>query len=194
MTSNISYEQINENYPIAGEDNDTQVFRDNFDTIKTSLRTANEEVTDLQNNVARTDVDNDFNHKLIQRAVFQNTLTKKLDGGVISTPLVVDYENGSYQVFRISADITIEFQNLPNSQTDPSSVGKITLELYSDGSSRTVNFITSGGAVIKRNPGFSNPLALTDAELSGGLGNPVIVEVWAHKSDKLFLNYLGQFN
>lgn len=48
MASNIDPSNINENYPIAGEDNDTQGFRDNFEFIKTALVTAREEVTSLQ--------------------------------------------------------------------------------------------------------------------------------------------------
>jgi len=194
MTSSISYERINENYPSAGEDNDTQVLRDNFDTVKTSLRIANEEVTDLQDNVVRTDVDNDLNNKIIQRAVLQNTPIKKLDGGMIDVPLVIDYENGSYQIFRFSADTTIEFQNLPDSNTTPSAMGKITLELYSDGSARTLTFITSNGTVIKTSPTFPNPFVVSEAELSAGLGDPIMIEVWGHKSDRIFLNYLGQFS
>ena len=31
--SDINYLNINENFPVAGEDNDTQVFRSNFNTI-----------------------------------------------------------------------------------------------------------------------------------------------------------------
>ncbi len=48
MTSAINYAAINENFPVAGQDNDTQTFRDNFDSIKTALSTAKTEITDLQ--------------------------------------------------------------------------------------------------------------------------------------------------
>ena len=71
MTSNINYASINENFPVAGQDNDTQVFRDNFDTIKTSLRYAYEEITDLQDNVIRSDQTNEFNNNVISGAVFK---------------------------------------------------------------------------------------------------------------------------
>ena len=39
MASNIISTTINENFPIAGQDNDSQGFRDNFNVIKTSLST-----------------------------------------------------------------------------------------------------------------------------------------------------------
>ena len=51
--SNINYLSINENFPVAGADNDTQTFRDNFDTIKTSLNTAKTEITSLESTAAR---------------------------------------------------------------------------------------------------------------------------------------------
>ena len=196
MTSNINYLGINENFPVAGEDNDTQVFRDNFDTIKTSLNTAKTEITDLQTNAARTDVDNDFNNKLISGAVMLNNYDKKFDGGVITAPLTVDYENGNYQIFRFGATTTVEFLNFPDDASLPTGLGKVTLELYGDGpgTPRTITFITSGGTVIKKNATFPATFTLTSAEAAAGSGNPVMIEVWQHKSDRIFLNYLGQFS
>jgi hypothetical protein len=194
VTSNINYLGINENFPVAGEDNDTQVFRDNFDTIKTSLNTANTEITDLQTNVARTDVDNDFNRKLISSAVMLNNYDKKFDGGVIAAPLTVDYENGNYQIFRFGVNTTVEFLNFPNDESSPTGLGKVTLELYGDGTARTLTFITTGGTVIKKNPTFPTPFIVTSAEAAAGSGNPLIIEVWKHKSDRIFLNYVGQFS
>ena len=194
MTSNINYLGINENFPVAGEDNDTQVFRDNFDTIKTSFNTAKTEITDLQTNAARTDVDNDFNNKLISGAVMLNNYDKKFDGGVITAPLTVDYENGNYQIFRFGATTTVEFLNFPDDASLPTGLGKVTLELYGDGTARTLTFITSGGTVIKKNATFPATFTLTSAEAAAGSGNPVMIEVWQHKSDRIFLNYLGQFS
>jgi hypothetical protein len=194
VTSNINYLGINENFPVAGEDNDTQVFRDNFDTIKTSLNTAKTEITDLQINTARTDVDNDFNRKLISSAVMLNNYDKKFDGGVIAAPLTVDYENGNYQIFRFGVNTTVEFLNFPDDESNPTGLGKVTLELYGDGTARTLTFITSGGTVIKKNATFPATFTVTSAEAAAGSGNPVMIEVWQHKSDRIFLNYLGQFS
>ena len=179
---------------MAGQDNDTQVFRDNFDTIKTNFSEAKTEITDLQTNAARTDVDNDFNNKLISGAVMLNNYDKKFDGGVITAPLTVDYENGNYQIFRFGATTTVEFLNFPDDTSLPTGLGKVTLELYGDGTARTLTFITSGGTVIKKNVTFPATFTLTSAEAAAGSGNPVMIEVWQHKSDRIFLNYLGQFS
>lgn len=201
-TSLINYLSINENFPVAGQDNDTQVFRDNSDTIKTSLRNAKTEITDILTNAAFRDNDiNDFELNKIQRAVLQNCRDEKFDGRgddpLDASPFTIDYENGSYQIYKIGANISMDFLNFPGDpaltgEVTPIGVGKVTLELYSDGSSRSLSFITSGGTVIKSLgfPGYASGspiLTLTSAT------NPVLIEVWRHNSDVIYMRYIGEF-
>lgn len=195
MASNINYLSINENFPVAGQDNDTQVFRDNFDTIKTSLRNAKDEITGLQDNTAKVNVDNDFELKKIQRALLQNNRTQKFDAGAVSaSPTTVDYENGNYQIYRVAANINVDFLNFPGdpvftSEITPIGMGKVTLELYRSGSvNTTVSFITSGGTVIKKDPSFPGTITL-DSET-----DPVFIEVWRHSAGVIFMRYLGKFS
>ena len=196
MTSAINYAAINENFPVAGQDNDTQVFRDNFDTIKTNFLEAKSEIEDLQDNTARTDQDTDFNRNIITNAVLQNVYEKKFDGGTITAGLTIDFENGRYQIYRFGANVNVDFLNFPDDATTPSGMGKVTLELYGDGpgTPRTLTFITTGGTVLKKSAGFPTPFVVTSQELAAGAGDPLIVEVWRHKSDRIFLHYLGQFS
>ena len=53
MASSIISDTIDGAYPVAGIDNDTQGFRDNFTIIKTGLATATSEITTLQNTTAK---------------------------------------------------------------------------------------------------------------------------------------------
>jgi len=48
MASNINPANIDVTYPIAGQDNDTQGFRDNFTNIKNNFTVARGEISDLQ--------------------------------------------------------------------------------------------------------------------------------------------------
>jgi len=48
MSSNINYTSIDETYPIAGTNNNTQGFRDNFTAIKNGLAEASAEISTLQ--------------------------------------------------------------------------------------------------------------------------------------------------
>ena len=195
MASTINYLGINENFPVAGQDNDTQVFRDNFDTIKTSLSSAKDEITALQDNTAKLNLDNDFELNRIQRALLQNNRLQKFDGGTVSaSPTTIDYENSNYQIYRVSANITMDFLNFPgdpvfSTETTPIGMGKVTIELYNSGSvNHTVSFISSGGTVFKKDAGFPAVLTLDSAD------NPHIFEVWRHSQDKIFMRYLGQYS
>ena len=51
MTSAINPNNIDGAYPIAGQDNDSQGFRDNFTNIKTNFEYAGAEINDLQSKV-----------------------------------------------------------------------------------------------------------------------------------------------
>jgi hypothetical protein len=193
VTSAINYLSINENFPVAGQDNDTQTFRDNFDTIKTNFRSAQEEVTDLQLYTAKTNGDNDFNNNEISKTVLRNTMFKKFDGGIITLPttqLTVDYENGGYQVFRFAANMNIDFQNLPqnSSASGPIGCGKVTLELYGDGSTRTLSFLTSAGTEFRRNSSFPGTITVTS------MTAPIIIDVWRHNAAYIFMHYHGQYS
>lgn len=194
MASNINYLSINENFPVAGQDNDTQVFRDNFDTIKTSLRNASTEITSLQTDTAKLNLDNDFELKKIQRAVLQNNRTQKFNGGTVTaTPTTIDYENGDYQIYNVGATLSMDFLNFPGdpvfaSEVTPIGMGKVTLELYSTGGSYTLSFTTSGGTVIKKDPNFPGTITIDSAT------DPVFIEVWRHSADVIFMRYLGKYS
>ena len=209
--SNINFQGINQNFPIAGQDNDTQTFRDNFDTIKTSLRVAKEEITALEDpatGAARLNRDNDFNFKVIQRAVLQNSVEKvsvttpgEAGQQDPSAPIPIDYEQGSYHIISVKSNtINFQFQNLPGDPQlldDPGGiVGKITLELYSfDGNPKSVTFATTDGTIIKR----SADLPTTDSGVGfvtidvDSQNDPIFIEVWRHSLGNIFIRYLGQF-
>jgi hypothetical protein len=199
MSSNINYASINENFPVAGQDNDTQVFRDNFDTIKNSLATAKEEVTDLIENSARLDTDNDFSGNRVVNAVFRSVRSLKYaPAGIITAPegqssinIEINYQNGAYQIYRFASNSNINFEGLPIDN-----YAKMTLEIYGDGSARTLSFTTVGGTVFKKNQsdGWIQLLSEPPKVSVTSSVDPVIIEVWRHDSNKIFLNYLGQFS
>ena len=54
MASNINTAQIDINFPIAGQDNDTQTFRNNFSSIRSNFTTAAAEITAIQTTLTQT--------------------------------------------------------------------------------------------------------------------------------------------
>ena len=193
MTSLINFAAINENFPVAGQDNDTQVFRDNFDTIKTNFSTAKTEITDLQDNAARTDEDNDFLYNIVGSVTLNDAYLRKKDyGAAISAGTQdVSFKQAMYHVIKLSANTSLSFSEFPTGAVDVTGlgqIGKATLELYGDGTARTITFTTSGATVLKKSPGFPGSITVTSAT------DPVIIEVWQHSSAVIFLNYLGLFS
>lgn len=65
MSSNINPNVIDASYPVAGQDNNTQGFRDNFAGIKQNFTYAEAEINALQNNTANIAASNDFDNNLI---------------------------------------------------------------------------------------------------------------------------------
>ena len=193
MTSLINFAAINENFPVAGQDNDTQVFRDNFDTIKTNFSTAKTEITDLQDNAARTDSDNDFLYNVVGSVTLQDAYLRKKDYGaaIVAGTQDVSFKQAMYHVIKVGANTSLSFSEFPTGAVDATGlgqIGKATLELYGDGTTRTITITTSGGTVLKKSSGFPGSITVTSST------NPVIIEVWQHSATVIFLNYLGLYS
>jgi hypothetical protein len=193
LTSLINFAAINENFPVAGQDNDTQVFRDNFDTIKTNFSTAKTEITDLQDNVARTDGDNDFLYNIVGSVTLNDAYLRKKDYGavIVAGTQDVSFKQAMYHVIKFGANTSLSFSEFPTGAVDATGlgqIGKATLELYGDGTARTITFTTSGATVLKKDPGFPGSVTVTSAT------NPVIIEVWQHSATVIWLNYLGLYS
>jgi hypothetical protein len=193
LTSLINFAAINENFPVAGQDNDTQVFRDNFDTIKTNFSAAKTEITDLQDNAARTDEDNDFLYNVVGSLTLQDAYLRKKDYGaaIVAGTQDISFKQAMYHVVKFGANTSLSFSEFPTAAVDITGlgqIGKATLELYGDGTTRTITFTTSGGTVIKKSPGFPGSVTVTSAT------DPVIIEVWQHSATVIWMNYLGLYS
>ena len=151
--SNINYSSIDETYPLAGKDNDSQGFRDNFNYIKTNFQTTKSELEDLMENTAKTDTDNDFGNVKISRANLIYCSEAVNVAGNVSTSADIDFSLGNYQTFRITANnVVLNIKNFPISGT----AGKIRVHLTNSNSVSTyfqymVNFQPVNGGVLKKN-------------------------------------------
>ena len=193
MTSLINFAAINENFPVAGQDNDTQTFRDNFSTIRDNFEAAKSEITDLQDNAARTDEDNDFLYNVVGSLTLQDAYLRKKDYGaaIVAGTQDISFKQAMYHVVKFGANTSLSFSEFPTGAVDITGlgqIGKATLELYGDGTARTITFTTSGGTVIKKSPGFPGSVTVTSAT------NPVIIEVWQHSATVIWMNYLGLYS
>jgi hypothetical protein len=117
MTSAINPNNIDTTYPVAGQDNNTQGFRDNFTFIKNNFTAAASEITALQVDtvVKGAGAVNDFAGGLIYDARIQDLSATAIDLGAVSGAVSVNYSAGHYQQMSTSGSITINFVtvNLP---------------------------------------------------------------------------------
>jgi hypothetical protein len=119
MTSQIDPDTINNQYPVAGQDNSTQGFRDNFSFTRINFQAAKDEITDLQDKVllksalTGTSLDNNLNGALLYGARVQNFSATQINLGSVSGSLTVNYAAGHYQIFDINSSVTLSFSGFP---------------------------------------------------------------------------------
>jgi hypothetical protein len=113
MTSQINPNNIDTAYPVAGQDNNTQGFRDNFTFIKNNFASAATEITALQNTsvVKGSAAVNDFAGGLIYDAKIQDLSATAVSIGSVAGTVTVNYAAGHYQQLITSGSITIAFSD-----------------------------------------------------------------------------------
>lgn len=119
MSSNINPNNIDGAYPVAGQDNNSQGFRDNFTNTKTNFQYAADEISDLQSKVVLksaltgTTLDNDMNGSILSNATLQDMAQTRVALGTLSGSVTVNYASGSYQTVTTSGSIQLAFSNFP---------------------------------------------------------------------------------
>jgi hypothetical protein len=121
MASSINPNNIDTTYPVAGQDNDSQGFRDNFTNLKTNFTYTKSEIEDLQSKVvlksalSGTTLDNDFAGAVITAAKMTDMRLTKTAKGTVSGTVTLDFEEGGYQTVTTAGNITLAFSNFPAS-------------------------------------------------------------------------------
>ena len=82
--SSINFESIDQNYPVAGQDNNSQGFRDNFTFIKSAFTTTKAEITALETNTAKLNDANDFGGGILANAQLQEVYTQFSNKGTFT--------------------------------------------------------------------------------------------------------------
>jgi hypothetical protein len=119
MTSAINPNNIDGSYPVAGQDNNSQGFRDNFTNIKVNFQDAAAEITDLQNKAVLKaaltggTLDNNMNDALLYAARIQDFSATKVTVAATSGAIAINYASGHYQAISTSGSITLSFTNFP---------------------------------------------------------------------------------
>jgi hypothetical protein len=165
--SSINPNNINGSYPIAGQDNDSQGFRDNFTNIKNNLTFAKSELEDLQSKailksaLSGSTLNNNLNYaqiisaQLLKTVETVNPITSPATGSV-----PVSWASGSYQeITSTSGSITVTFADWPTSGF----FAKLRLAIYVSNLAHTITLA-------------SGPNYLNLSSVSGAAGNTITAQ------------------
>lgn len=124
MTSQINPNNIDGQYPVAGQPNNTQGFRDNFTNIKTNFQTAATEITDLENKgvfkaaLTGTTLDNNMADNLIYAVKLNDVSYTYVQQTATAGAIAIDYSAAQYQLVAPTASISLSFTNWPASGSE----------------------------------------------------------------------------
>jgi hypothetical protein len=119
MSSNITPTNIDGNYPIAGQDNSSQGFRDNFTNIRNNLTVAKNEISDLQSKTLLKSsltglvLDNDMEGTVISNLTAVGMRNQIVDLGTVSGSQPIDFESGHTHVLIMNGSTSLSFNNFP---------------------------------------------------------------------------------
>jgi filamentous hemagglutinin len=148
MTSSINPNNIDGAYPVAGQDNNSQGFRDNFTNTKTNFAYAANEITDLQNKavlkaaLTGTTLNNDMGGSILSNFQGQNISQTVVSLGTLSGSVGINYTAGSYQTVTTNGSISLAFTNFTAAGTADYVVVQITVSNVAD----TVTFPSAVGS------------------------------------------------
>lgn len=166
--STINTNGLDVNYPVPGQNNSTQGFRNNFTNIKQNLNTAAAEITDLQNKVvlksalANSTINNDMANTLIANAStlqFRSTMYNL--GNALVDNVLVNCSLGDVQYGNLAGNILLDFGSW--APTNTLSTIKLQFGRPNTNANYTITFPSE--ALVDNNSGW------TILENSGTSGN-----------------------
>jgi hypothetical protein len=153
MTSAINPNNINGAYPVAGQDNNSQGFRDNFTNTATNFQYAADEISDLQSKavlkqaLTGTTLDNNMLGSPLSNALLSNMSENVVALGTVSGTTVINYALASYQTLTTNGAVSLSFTNFPAAGAAASVVVQVTV-------ASTIHTLVLPGAVSVNNRGI----------------------------------------
>ena len=182
MTSQINPNNIDGSYPVAGQDNDSQGFRDNFTNIRNNFTFSKAELEDLQNKVVlksallNTTLSNDFVGNAIVNPALTSYRETYNDIGAPGSSATLDFTNGNFQKITMSTSLTLAF-SFPTNTTGQFASIKLWV----------VNTNSSWTLTLPSSVTLNGPLSI-----GGAAGSPVTITFTANEITNN-TNYLFEF-
>ncbi len=179
---------IDGTFPVAGQDNNSQGFRDNFSYTQTGLQKVVTVLTELNSTTAKLNTDNNFNGVIIENAETRRLYGSVASNGSISTGSStenIDYRDAEYYTYTIAADnITLRFSQWPVSGM----YAKIRIDIKNDGTERDITWATTSGDIVY-DSGLSSTYTVSDSS-----AHRHVFDAWTiDGGNTVFLKLVGVF-
>jgi hypothetical protein len=118
--SNINPNNIDGSYPIAGQDNDSQGFRNNFTNILNNFAFAKSEIEDIQNKaifknaLSGSTLDNNFNGSQIANVAMKSVGQSLYDFGTTSGTIDINFYSSNFFKVITGGSISLSLTNWPD--------------------------------------------------------------------------------
>tara|TARA_S200000501_G_scaffold4167_1_gene3608 strand:+ start:25 stop:573 length:549 start_codon:yes stop_codon:yes gene_type:complete len=180
--STIDDTSIDQTFPVAGQDNNSQGFRDNFSTIKNNFTITKTHIAEVTTNYARKNAANNFSGQEMTGMLMKQNFIKTHSIGSITGASNLSLTNGNFQYATVGGDLTITMLDW-SQNTD--AMEKVVVQLIQSGGARNVTFATNGGTV---KTDFTQPVSIDSA------ANPKVFEAYTYdKGQTVYVHYVGQF-
>ena len=146
MASNINPNNIDGTYPVAGQDNNSQGFRDNFTNTRTNFQYAANEITELQSKavlkaaLSGSTLDNNMADAVLYAAQIRDFSATRVALGTLSGSVGINYALGHYQTVTTGGSISLAFTNFSPAGTQSWVTVRVTV-------ANTAHTLTLPGAV-----------------------------------------------
>ena len=197
----ISTTDLDTEFPVPGQDNDSQGFRDNFTVINENFAASKARLEDLETYAVRNEANTTFlalgtggTARLINPTL-QSQTEVKYDIGTVNTTKTINFsgeESGNYQTIVLDGDteLTIDAASTP----DSGYYQKITLHITASSSLRNLTWDNS--LTIKfdnESEDFWNRDTTGISSITVGAVH--IIELWTYQgSTTYYAKYVGSFD
>lgn len=199
MASNIVPDTIDDAYPVAGQDNDSQGFRDNFNIIKTNFTYSKSEIEDLQDNTAKTNEGNVFFENTNSRYVSKQESIKFADVGERVADYDVDLTLGHHFAITNDATRTLTFTGWSDHGTDVTEYQEMIVHLKGNGVSphvislagKKASGLSSDNYYVQDSAAFGGAAQVT---MSTNTSDVHVVKAYTYdQGATIFFEYVGKF-
>jgi hypothetical protein len=166
--SQINTNGIDVNYPVPGQNNSSQGFRDNFAQIRTQLNTGANEITDLQSKVVvkaalnNSTLNNDMGNTLISNASTRGFRATTYNlGNALAGSVVVDVNRADVQFGALQGNIVLSFGNWAPTNTQSNVVLRLTF------ANNSPAYISLPSSCVSSNNNFGVTLLENYANING---------------------------